>query len=302
MYLGYITLVPIRLALLIPHHIICCALIVFVLLGSDGEVTGCRKFFYEWLIYAWQRGHLFLMGYYYIPVTGKKELPNPDEHSSYVVIGNHAGWMEVGWMFGQYTPSFVGKSSIKDIPVFGRIAIANRTIFIDRMAKNSGGVTGQIVDRLKTGGKVGMFPEGTTSNGTSICTFKSGAFVAGVPVVPLVFKYPYCMFDPCFCACSLKWQMLGTMAQVYSCMTVQRLPVYYPSEAEKADPKLYASNVKKLLVEESGLIDSQETYEDKLEWEESVGYMNAEVAKKRREDMKRKNTEMSGTPDAALAV
>ena len=91
--------------------------------------------------------------------------------------------------------------------MLGRIAVANRTIFIDRLSTTKGvSVTDQIVDRLKThdGAKVGMFPEGTTSNGTSIVNFRSGAFVAGAPVVPVVFKYPYRFFDPVFSSVSLK--------------------------------------------------------------------------------------------------
>lgn len=38
--------------------------------------------------------------------------------------------------------------------------------------------------------------------------------------------------------------------QVHS-VTCFELPVYYPSAAEKADPKLYAANVRKLMVSES---------------------------------------------------
>lgn len=34
-----------------------------------------------------------------------------------------------------------------------------------------------------------LFPEGMTSNGTHILPFKSGAFLAGVPVKPVVLRY-----------------------------------------------------------------------------------------------------------------
>lgn len=33
-------------------------------------------------------------------------------------------------------------------------------------------------------------------------------------------------------------------------MEVQKLPVYYPSQQEKDDPKLYAENVRKLMAHE----------------------------------------------------
>lgn len=47
------------------------------------------------------------------------------------------------------------------------------------------------------------------------------------------------------------------------------------------DPKLYAANVKKAMIEASGLINSNEAYEDKLAWELTTGYFNKEVVRKR---------------------
>ena len=78
------------------------------------------------------------------------------------------------------------------------------------------------------------------------------------------------------------------MSQLVNFMEVEYLPVYYPNEEEKKDPKLYAANVKKVMVEASGLIDSKETYEDKLAWEEKHGYENKEVVKKRALEKKKR--------------
>jgi lysophosphatidylcholine acyltransferase/lyso-PAF acetyltransferase len=33
-----------------------------------------------------------------------------------------------------------------------------------------------------------LFPEGTTSNGQMLLPFKTGAFLAGVPVLPVIIK------------------------------------------------------------------------------------------------------------------
>ena len=67
-------------------------------------------------------------------------------------------------------------------------------------------------------------------------------------------------------------------------MSVQFLPVQYPNEAEKNDPKLYALNCKQMMVTASGLTDTNEEYSDKLEWEKSVGYMNKELAAQQHKD------------------
>jgi 1-acyl-sn-glycerol-3-phosphate acyltransferase len=36
-----------------------------------------------------------------------------------------------------------------------------------------------------------MFPEGTTSNGHCLLQFQRGAFVAGVPIIPVLLNYKY---------------------------------------------------------------------------------------------------------------
>jgi len=109
MYLGYLLVVPVRILLLLPFHINMCTLISLALLGAGPNgVEGCRGVVFEWLCYVWMRGNLFLFGYYYIPTTGRKVLLGKEVSAVY--IGNHCGWMEVGYMFGMYTPSFVAKS------------------------------------------------------------------------------------------------------------------------------------------------------------------------------------------------
>ena len=94
MYLGYVMIVPIRVGLLIPFHLIMCTLISLCLIGAGPDgVEGCRATIFSWLAWMWMRGNLFLFGFYYIPTKGKKEVPPPDV--SKVYIGNHCGWMEV---------------------------------------------------------------------------------------------------------------------------------------------------------------------------------------------------------------
>jgi hypothetical protein len=44
-----------------------------------------------------------------------------------------------------------------------------------------------------------LFPEGTTTNGRAIISFKTGAFSPGLPVQPLVIRYPHKYVNPCWC-------------------------------------------------------------------------------------------------------
>lgn len=44
-----------------------------------------------------------------------------------------------------------------------------------------------------------LFPEGTTTNGKALISFKTGAFSPGLPVQPMVIKYPHKYVNPCWC-------------------------------------------------------------------------------------------------------
>jgi len=191
-----------------------------------------------------------------------------------------------------YMPSFVAKAGIKKWPLIGAITEATDAIYVDRLKveKKADGpkpksTTDLISERLNIPGKqsnVAMFPEGTTTNGSSIVHFRHGAFVPGVAIVPVVFKFHYLFFDPACSSYPVLNHLLQTMAQLSTWMTVEYLPVYYPSEEEKGCADLFSTNVKKAMVDSSGLKDSDFTYTDKLRWEAANGYENEDVKKQKK--------------------
>jgi hypothetical protein len=173
--------------------------------------------------------------------------------------------------------------------------MAGKAMFVDRMTEHTanaagGSVTDQIHRRFHEDPDntvFCMFPEGTTTNGTHLIHFRTGAFVPGVPVAPIIFKFPYCFMDPSGSSCPPLTSLIYNSSQLCNWMTVEYLPMYFPSDAEKADPKLYAANVKALMIEKSGLIPSEKTYNDKFEWEQSVGYVSGDAKKQLRAKKKR---------------
>ena len=93
-----------------------------------------------------------------------------------------------------------------------------------------------------------LFPEGTTTNGRFMLPFKTGAFLAGVPLRPVVIRYHAGRFSP-------SWETLTAPRHIYllisnpvHSVTCYELPVHVPTEEEKEDPKLYAANVRKTMV------------------------------------------------------
>jgi lysophosphatidylcholine acyltransferase/lyso-PAF acetyltransferase len=110
-----------------------------------------------------------------------------------------------------------------------------------------------------------IFPEGSTSNGQALMTFKPGAFYPGKPVQPIVLRYPNAVdtttwtWNQSHGAMSVLWL---TLAQLHTNAEMEFLPVYYPSEAEKADAKLYAANVRAVMAAAMGVPTVDFTFEE----------------------------------------
>ena len=122
-------------------------------------------------------------------VTGANRLPN----SPYLLVSNHISWLDIH-VINAFTPiRFVAKSEVSGWPVFGWMAKQLRTVFIRRdNARHARQVVAQVAEVLKTE-SICIFPEGTSTQGDQVLSFKSNLFasatVAGVPVFPLSIQY-----------------------------------------------------------------------------------------------------------------
>lgn len=200
---------------------------------------------------------LFISGFYWIPVYGKKNLDRRPGHAAPLLIANHRSYLDPALLHKLGSGSFVAKADVADIPGVGTVATALGTLFVsrgkDRRATNQK-VVEAIEDRcanfdIRSTGPLYLFPEGTTHNGRFVLQFKRGAFTGGFPVQPVIVRYPFWNFD-------LSWDVYKGMRHVWRMLcqfinfaSIEVLPVYYPSEAEKADWKLYSENVRQLYAE-----------------------------------------------------
>lgn len=98
-----------------------------------------------------------------------------------IVASNHLGYMDV-LLFSALGPCvFISKSEVKRWPVFGILATAAGTIFVDRQrTRSTAEVNRQIESAMGSGVAVVLFPEGTSSNGATILPFRSALFEAAI--------------------------------------------------------------------------------------------------------------------------
>jgi 1-acyl-sn-glycerol-3-phosphate acyltransferase len=109
-------------------------------------------------------------------------------------VANHVSWLDILLLHSQRAVGFVAKAEISRWPLIGWMAARAGTIYHHRGNNESlHGVMHQMVDRLRSGHAVGVFPEGRTTDGLAIAVFHARIFqpavVAEVPVQPVALRY-----------------------------------------------------------------------------------------------------------------
>ncbi|XP_034676075.1 lysophospholipid acyltransferase LPEAT1 isoform X1 [Vitis riparia] len=279
---ALVTLVPIRLVvaftILVVYYLICRVCTLFSAPNREGEdeqedyahmggwrravIVQCGRFL--------SRALLFTLGFYWINVTYRDPLTTEDEGKDEdeeperpgAIISNHVSYLDILYHMSSSFPSFVAKRSVAKLPLIGLISKCLGCVYVQRESKSSDfkGVAGVVTERVceahqnKFAPMMMLFPEGTTTNGGFLLPFKTGAFLAKAPVLPVILRYPYQRFSPAWDSISGVRHVIFLFCQFVNHIEVTRLPVYIPSQQEKDDPKLYANNVRKLMASEGNLI------------------------------------------------
>ena len=96
-----------------------------------------------------------------------------------VFLANHLSWIDILAIAGATGSAFVAKAELRAAPLVGWLCTLNRTIFVTREDRLQ--VSAQIArlrDALAEGWAVTIFPEGTTSDGTTLLPFKAALLAA----------------------------------------------------------------------------------------------------------------------------
>jgi 1-acyl-sn-glycerol-3-phosphate acyltransferase len=96
----------------------------------------------------------------------------PPRHG--LLVSNHLSYLDVVVLASIVPAIFVAKKEVRSWPVFGWFARCAGTIFVDRQSRyDVGRVTREMHETLDLGAVVVLFPEGTSSAGTSVLPFRS---------------------------------------------------------------------------------------------------------------------------------
>jgi 1-acyl-sn-glycerol-3-phosphate acyltransferase len=94
------------------------------------------------------------------------------ESTVFVVASNHLSYLDILVLGGSYPSLFVAKSAIRSWPLFGLIARASGTLFVDRERATDVLRAGQAIgERLRAGLPLTLFPEGRSTPGREVLPF-----------------------------------------------------------------------------------------------------------------------------------
>ena len=206
----------------------------------------------------------FFAGFQWISVYGE-----PDMNVPIMAVAPHSGFFDVLFVTYMNFLSIVGRSGADKVMLFGNLTRMCQPIIVDRDNPSSRSDSiKQIIERVNSRAKyppISLFTEGTCTNRKAIIKFKTGAFVAGLPVQPVCLRYTGASLD----ATSWTWDGPGPFTLCWLClcqfhMTAEFhfLPVYHPNEEEKKDAGLYADNVRKVMANYLNVPLSEYSYED----------------------------------------
>jgi len=94
------------------------------------------------------------------------------------LVANHSSWLDIFALNAGKRIYFVSKSEVANWPGIGWLARATGTVFIARDPKQARAQTRLFEARLGAGHTLLFFPEGTSTDGLRVLSFKSTLFAA----------------------------------------------------------------------------------------------------------------------------
>ncbi len=115
-----------------------------------------------------------------------------------LIVSNHLSYLDVLVLASEFPSFFITSVEIRETFLLGRICKLAGCFFVERRKQYRSIETKQkelleMKERLERGFNVFLFPEGTSSDGTSVLPFKGTFFQLSidtdVPIVPISLKY-----------------------------------------------------------------------------------------------------------------
>ena len=177
-----------RVPLLMIHAVLAILLAALILSWNRDRVMrdGREPLTHRWIRW-WSLGLMWVFGLRAVRVG--QPLPDP-----VLFVANHSSWIDIELLHSQRAACFVAKAEIAHWPLVGWLAASGGTIFHRRGNNYSlAAVMAVMVERLREGRSVAVFPEGGSGYHGVLKVFHARIFQAAldaeVPVQPVALRF-----------------------------------------------------------------------------------------------------------------
>ena len=127
-----------------------------------------------------RRWSLRVLAILHVRLSVRGEVPDVSA-AGVMFVANHISWLDIYLLDAVCPVRFVSKAEVRAWPVIGWLAEKIGTLFIERARRHDTARAGrEVVDALRQGDCVAVFPEGTTSNGTLLRPFHASLLQSAI--------------------------------------------------------------------------------------------------------------------------
>ena len=126
-------------------------------------------------IQAWARRMLRHLGVE-LMISG-----TPAQAGPALLVSNHISWVDIVALLAACHCRFVSKADVARWPLFGTLVSGAGTLYVQRVSRRDAmRVVHRMVQALRDGDILAVFPEGTTSDGSTVLAFHSNLIQAAI--------------------------------------------------------------------------------------------------------------------------
>lgn len=152
-----------------------------------------------------------------------------------LIIANHVSWLDVFALNAIFPSRFIAKAEVRNWPLIGWLCKRGNTIFIERaMHRDAASVNLRVSTLLEQGVCVGLFPEGTTTDGKQVGHFHSAliqpAIDAAAMLCPVALRYQDEAGEPdCSAVFTGDTTLVQSIWRILRCRQLDALAVFTPA-------------------------------------------------------------------------
>jgi 1-acyl-sn-glycerol-3-phosphate acyltransferase len=173
-----------------------------------------------------------------------------------LIVANHVSWLDIIVLNAIHPSRFIAKSEVNGWPVIGWLCRRCGTVFIERASRqNTSMVNRRISLLLEQDVSIGLFPEGTTTDGKQVGPFYSAliqpAIDAGIRLLPMALRYQGKDGEQEFAAAFIGDMTLArSIWNILRCTQQNALVVFTPAlSAENANRRVLARTAHEAIAE-----------------------------------------------------